>query len=526
MTRIIHRYIFRDLFKVFILTTLAMTLIFSISQMLRPIQKYGVAPGQVFKLLWYFSPVMLSFVMPIAAVFAASITYGRFAGDNEFDACRASGISPHSLAMPGLVLAVLVAACNLLLNFYISPVYIDKAERSVQANAREIIFRSLERNGFYENSNGRFKIMADVVLPEENRLLGVNILEQRKNRSGWLVTTPQAQVEIETHRHYNNIVAVAHDAYYIDGTTQGFSRRLPVMGRFGSLLSDKIKFLKYNELQDVSDNPYLFNPVRERVLEVSDQLSAELFAEHISRSIADNGEFELSTPARRLRIRCEGARAGSDSTIKLLGTVNAAEYDTLIAERMIKTWQSQEAYIRLDADRSWVLSMPSAVWKTSDGIEGLAADHNIRGISMPPELAELFVEENILQTVMNQSPAEPTEELKTLHTRVKDKIVDVYANIHAEIHFRIVFGIGCIALVITGMALGIIYKGGHILTAFGLSSIPAGFLIIIIAAGENITKNIPRGAENFSYNGIYLMWAGLVVLILMSGLVYKRINHA
>ncbi|AQQ69992.1 lipopolysaccharide ABC transporter permease LptF [Limihaloglobus sulfuriphilus] len=526
MTRIIHRYIFRDLFKVFILTTLSMTLIFSISQMLRPIQKYGVAPEQVFKLLWYFSPVMLSFVMPIAAVFAASITYGRFASDNEFDACRASGISPHSLAMPGLVLAVFVAVCNLLLNFYISPVYIDKAERSIQANAREIIFRSLERNGYYENKNGRFKIMSDVVLPEENRLLGVNILEQRKNKSGWLVTTPEAQVEIDTHRHYNNIVAVAHDAYYIDGKTQGYSRRLPVMGRFGSLLGEKVKFLKYDELTEVKDNPYLFNPVREKVLEVSDQLSAELFSEYISRSLSDNGRFELFTPARRLVVHCGGAEAQNKSTIRLLGEVKTVEYDKLLAERMIKTWAGREAFLRLDADRSWVLSMPSAVWKSPDGIEGLAADHNMRGISMPAELEDLFSEENILHTVMNEHPDEPTEELKTLHTRVKDKIVDVYANIHAEIHFRIVFAIGCISLVITGMALGIIYKGGHVLTAFGLSSIPAGFLIVVIAAGENITKNVPSGAESFSYNGIYLMWAGLGVLMLISGLVYRRINHA
>jgi len=299
MTRIIHKYIFKDLLKVFILTSLAMTLIFSLSSILRPIQEYGISPGQVFKLLWYFSPVMFSFVMPIAAVFAASITYGRFASDNEYDACRASGISVHSLALPGIVLAVIVAISSLLLSFYIVPSYIDKAERSVQANAREIIFRSLERNGFYKDRGDKFEILADVVLPEKNRLLGVNILEFRNRVASWLVTASQADVNIETHRNYNNIVAIAKDAYYIDGKTQGYSKVFPVMGRFGSLLRDKIKFLKFSELEKVRKNPYLFGPIQNEVLKISGQLSAEMFAERISEATSDGGAFEMSTPARR-----------------------------------------------------------------------------------------------------------------------------------------------------------------------------------------------------------------------------------
>ena len=93
MVFILHRYIFRELLKIFLLTTLALTLIMSLGSIFRPVQEYGIGPRQVLHLLSYFIPITLTFVLPIAALFATTLVYGRFSSDNEFDACRASGVS-------------------------------------------------------------------------------------------------------------------------------------------------------------------------------------------------------------------------------------------------------------------------------------------------------------------------------------------------------------------------------------------------------------------------------------------------
>ncbi len=63
----IHRYIFRELLRVFVLATIALTLILSLGSMLRPIQEYGVGPEQIIHLLGYFLPITLTFVLPMAA---------------------------------------------------------------------------------------------------------------------------------------------------------------------------------------------------------------------------------------------------------------------------------------------------------------------------------------------------------------------------------------------------------------------------------------------------------------------------
>src|SRR4030042_2796014 len=112
----LHRYIFRELMKVFIPSAVALTVMLSLGSVLRPIQEYGVGPRQVVHLMGYFLPITLTFVLPMAALFAATLVYGRFASDNELDACRASGIGLWTTIYPGLVLAILVAIATLLLS--------------------------------------------------------------------------------------------------------------------------------------------------------------------------------------------------------------------------------------------------------------------------------------------------------------------------------------------------------------------------------------------------------------------------
>ena len=64
----LHRYIFRELFKVFVLAAVALTLILSLGSILQPVQEYGVGPRQVVYLMSYFLPITLTFVLPIAAL--------------------------------------------------------------------------------------------------------------------------------------------------------------------------------------------------------------------------------------------------------------------------------------------------------------------------------------------------------------------------------------------------------------------------------------------------------------------------
>ena len=110
--------------------------------------------------------------------------------------------------------------------------------------------------------------------------------------------------------------------------------------------------------------------------------------------------------------------------------------------------------------------------------------------------------------------------IATLHNNeLQIKIRKTLAEIKAEIHSRLVFGVGCLPLILISIGLGIILRGGHLLSAFGTSSVPAAVLVVAIMMGRNVTKNL--GAQAVS--GIVLMWAGLLFLSLLAVVIYRRL---
>jgi lipopolysaccharide export LptBFGC system permease protein LptF len=107
-------------------------------------------------------------------------------------------------------------------------------------------------------------------------------------------------------------------------------------------------------------------------------------------------------------------------------------------------------------------------------------------------------------------------QLAKLRNILKRKIRKTLVQIKAEIHSRLVFGIGCVSMIMIGIGLGIIKKGGHLLSAFGASCVPAAVLIVCIMSGKHLTENL--GSQNVS--GIALMWAGLAFLSLLAVVIY------
>jgi hypothetical protein len=93
------------------------------------------------------------------------------------------------------------------------------------------------------------------------------------------------------------------------------------------------------------------------------------------------------------------------------------------------------------------------------------------------------------------------------------------ARITSEMHSRLVFGMGCVPMILIGIGLGIIKRGGHLLTAFGASCIPAAVLIVCIMSGKNVAENLGSSSEL----GIALMYGGFGFLLTLAAIIYHRL---
>jgi len=527
MIYVLHRYIFQELCKIFLLATVALTLILSLGSLLRPIQRYGVGPGQVVDLLIYFLPVTLTFVLPIAALFAASLAYGRLATDNEIDACKASGLSPLTLIYPGFLLAVLVAIANLVLSFYVTPSFVYLADRSINANLKQIVFRHLQRQGYYRlPPGGRYAVYADFANDQTDTLHGVLVLKMRDGRLDQIMATEAARIWFDPIDTLHEVRIAAHNTLEMDLAgndcvqLQNISLGMP----FDSSFSDRIRFKRIDDMKRIRTDPLQFGPVEKQARQVCAQATMELLADDLLRTFAAGRHYELAGTVQ-ISAAADAVSLGTGRTIHLAGPVKVTETDRS-ADSPSRTWQCEKAVLTLDAERGGpgALTLDLDKVRSLDVVGTIMIHYAFTGLAVPSHVTSRVTAQPLLHTLTSPGLLEglskgPSTQMTQAVDRLQWQIRRTLSEIEAEVHSRLVFGIGCIPMILIGIGLGILKRGGHLLSAFAISCVPALILVVGIVSGKELMRNpaIQR------VPGPLLMWAGLVVLCILALETYRRL---
>jgi len=528
----LQRYIFRELFRVFALATIGLTLILSLGGILQPVQEYGVGPQQVVHILLYFMPITLTFVLPMAALFASALTYGRFASDNELDACRASGISLMTMVYPGLILAILVAIANLLLSFHVMPYFVHLAEKSLKADAKQILFRNIQRRGFYSlPPDKKFMIYADYADPGTDTLAGIVVIQREEGTVKDIRTAETARVHFDLREQSNEVRLDVqglrqmgegrNDLWFTVGTAQ-------VSQAFGSLLGDDIKFKRVDEIKLIRADMMRFEPIAKLARDAFAQLATEALAQDISEKIAapKRDLYELRGATRFVRFSATSCALEEESQIGLVGPVRLQEYDSLSGE-LLRTMRCKTAAIHIVQDNQRLklgLYLNNA---RVEATEQRMIAHSIADLALPTALEQRLYSRSLLDTVLAKGtasilPGPPGSTLAKLLAQLTRLIARTQVDIKAEMNSRLVFGIGCLPMIMIGIGLGIVNRGGHLLSAFGASCIPSAVLIVAIISGKHVTENM----TSQGVSGIVVMWTGLACLMVLAAVIYSRLARS
>ncbi|MBN2128559.1 MAG: LptF/LptG family permease [Sedimentisphaerales bacterium] len=525
----LQRYVFRELFRIFLLATIGLTLILSLGGTLRPAQEYGVGPRQIVHILLYFMPISLTFVLPMSALFASALAYGRFASDNELDACRASGISMATLVYPGLVLAILVAIANLMLSFHVMPYFVRLAEKSLKADAKQILFRNIQRKGFYSlPPDERWVIYADYADVTNDTLFGIVVVESSQETIKRIVTSEMAQVHFNPHERFNEVQLTAYNAKWMGAADDlwGQVKLTSFKPEFGSLLGDEIKFKKIGEMKRIAANPMLFDPISRMARTTYAQLVTERLAQDISKRLSQDGSYEIGGASRFVRLSATGCALKEEFAVDLVAPVVVEEYDADTGQSL-RRLQCDKAVIHVGEDVEHPeLSLDVSNARVEEtGL--LVVREIIRDLALPEPIARALGERSVLEVVVSENvpsvlDAAPSTTLARRQKALDRELRTTLIDIKAEINSRLVFGIGCVPMILIGIGLGIVKRGGHMLSAFGASCVPAAVLIVTIISGKHVTENV--GAQAVS--GILVMWAGLAFLIVLAAFIYgKLLRH-
>jgi lipopolysaccharide export LptBFGC system permease protein LptF len=92
-------------------------------------------------------------------------------------------------------------------------------------------------------------------------------------------------------------------------------------------------------------------------------------------------------------------------------------------------------------------------------------------------------------------------------------------RIIAELHGRIAYGISCFLMVAMGAALGLMFRGGQIISAFALAVVPAAIVIVMMLMGKQLVRRVDLP----TFYGLAGIWSGIVALLVADACVYLHL---
>jgi len=536
----IHRYIFRDLVKTFVLATALLSVVLGLGVMLRPLRQIGVDPARVPELVLCTLPITLTMVLPIAALLSATLNYGRLAAENEINACRSSGISLQTLIYPALAMGLLVAMLTLLLVFHVIPSYTERFESVIREDAEATIYRHIAKKGSLGKFIPGLMVHADRVEPQNHRLLGVAAVKH--SRDGIERTFSARQVDIDVQSRaggnvvrlkFKDVTVVMDDGSFLDEPRHVFYARLP------RLLRDSIKFKKPADLRRIRNDMTRFAPVRRLLERFQDQLMVERYYRWCDSQLAAGTPLVIEVPregrfevyAARCFLRDDKSDDIRDQSKAILTVRNALPIMVWLFAPDDPPGATPQRYYRAaagalevdaQADEPLVtLQLDDVKAGRSDDVERMQAVvwRDRHGSSVPQRLVEgsrgLTLEQALAQPI---PLAQPSAKLTALQRLLVRKCRRLAVEIAMAWQSRLAFGVSCVALVLLGTALGIIFRSGHLLTAFGVSFVPAGLCLITIFTGKHIAEQSTAAA---TLAGTLFLWSGIAAVALANTVIYR-----
>src|SRR5256885_10002739 len=144
---ILHRMIFWELVRVFLLALVTLTGLFLLGGLVSEATQRGFTPLQVLMVIPLLVPNTLPYTIPATTLFATCVVYGRLSHDNEVTAVKAAGVHLGRLIVPSLLLGLLTAGGTLALYYDFIPHSHQMLRTRVVGDIDDLLYTALKRQG-------------------------------------------------------------------------------------------------------------------------------------------------------------------------------------------------------------------------------------------------------------------------------------------------------------------------------------------------------------------------------------------
>jgi lipopolysaccharide export LptBFGC system permease protein LptF len=565
MSKTLFWYLLKDLLRIFLLASGTLAGIMSFGALLRPLTQHGLDASQIGKILSYFQPAMMTYSLPIAALFATTIVYGRLSADNELTACRACGISSWAMTWPAFLLGLVVALISLMFLSFIVPVFTLKVEKVIYSNIAQLIANKIQRT--HEISYGRTSIFAQaaevqppvdgkqvvdlispmiftyatVDAPEDGRPRGAVAKDDKSSKMKvpskiWIAKRATAYIT----QKENNVLL---EARMEDG--HNFPRELGgtqisvEQAQFGPVdmgtpIRENTKFMDIAQLKDLLSNPESSRRLQATVQQFIRDEQREAYFAQVTKSLSDarlrsfrfsaetetlvvsGADLEIRSRGGELVINPNSGQAGQFVRVDRESGGDVVSRDR--AKQVRITVEPMELPPNADEEtpRRLLVSVRGYDVIVQADEDPAAHETYLRTVNVPmPDNLRALEKHDVRHFLTNQEAGrKEREELKANYTKL-------VSSIRSEMHARASFAVSCFILVMVGCALGMISKSGNFLSAFAVSVVPALLCIALIVTGQHVCENTPKSMGM----GLSLIWSGNVIVLIMATVLLGKLQR-
>jgi len=527
-------YVARELFKTFALTAIGLTLTFSLcGGVLNMIQAEVLTAVQLARMLGFVLPIALTLTLPISALFACAIVYGRLAADNEFDACKASGINIHHLLAPALGLSIATAAFTYTFTNHLIPRFIERLDEMVRSDIQKVVYQALSTRGhlryqgyvLYADQTYLYDEDADLKTIQIERAAFLEMEDGNLVRCG---TADQARVDF--------IPTVAGGAPIVQASLSGIRSFDVQRNQFFDFASQpfdpmqipqdielEAKWLTLPQLLYYRENPLELHKIRDQLAKLRALVRRAQFYRYAHEQLTGPDKvLRLADGHVRYEIRAERVDQDPDNLRPKLRRAT-------VKETFEGGWRKHTAdTCTIDVARSGFGAEPNVVIPalrenvtTIDSVDPTTlierTNRDLEKVLLPetlPGMPDVLDEKTLLGELSDPSALEQDLPSLQLGKRVDDaresdrkEVFKLGQEIVGIIHSRLAFSTSSLVILVLAAALGTIFRGGQLLTAFVIAFVPGMLVVVMNIMGRQLTENTGTHLV-----GILVIWAGIAIL--------------
>lgn len=541
---LLQRYITRELAKTFVLTAIGLTLVFSLGGgVFNMIRVEVLTAVQLWSILARIVPIAMTLTLPVAALFSAAIVYGRLSVDNEFNACRASGVNILWLLTPAVLLGLFTTAFTFLFSNFVIPRFVEGLEQLVKADPQKAVMQMLYNRGFIQVPGGKYIIHADrfaeIELQREPgneaeatqkrfvELQGASFIEMESEQPVRFGTTPRVTIQftMSDRRADSTVMARMEDVRLFDQQRRQFyqlgEQRLGPVG-IPLKFRRKNKFMDLRELLYYRQHPWEIPEVEEMLPRLRNLLYEFCYYQDLVAGLTGPGrKYRFGTPERGYEIRATHVPVDRESGHPRLEepvirqwwdgtrrTFRAKSADVAVEDAFGS--EAPLAYLKLGNEVSFTDDVDPAKVIRRSRVE-------LDPLPIPPRAKECAESVSYGDLLDYRKPLGLSPRIDDVRKSIAAGQQMLARRVTCEIHSRCAFSASVLVLIILGAALGIIFRGGQMLTAFVISFLPGLFTTVMNIMGRQLSEK-----PNTALIGLVVIWGGLGLVALADLVVLRR----